>query len=58
MTHHVTPINDVEQHMESSTCNCNPKSEILENGDIMITHNSFDGRKLIERLIDEVNQED
>ena len=51
MIWHILPINDIKEHEESSSCHCVPKSEILENGDIMITHNSFDGREFIENLI-------
>lgn len=54
MIWHILPINDIKEHEELSTCHCMPKSEILENGDIMITHNSFDGRELIENLISEI----
>lgn len=52
---HVMPINDLKQHKESSTCECNPKLEELANGDIMFTHNSYDGREFIERLVETKN---
>ena len=41
----ILPINDLEEHEELSTCKCNPSVEILDNGDIMILHNAFDGRE-------------
>ena len=44
---HVTPINDLEEHEESSTCKCQP-SVIEENGELIIVHNSFDGREGVE----------
>lgn len=47
---HITPNNDLYEHIENSTCKCLPKSEILENGDIMIIHNSYDRREVIEQL--------
>ena len=47
---HILPINDLEEHEELSTCKCNPKIEFLENGDMMIVHNSFDRREVIEQL--------
>lgn len=53
---HVLPINDLGTHEESTVCKCEPKLEILENGDMMVTHNAFDGRELIEltnRLIND-----
>lgn len=54
MIWHILPINDIKEHDELSTCHCKPISEILENGDIMITHNSFDGRELMENLLSEI----
>ena len=52
MIWHLLPIDDLEEHLENSTCKCLPKAEVLENGDIMITHNSFDKREVIERLFE------
>ena len=51
---HVTPINDLKEHSEDSTCECNPKCEILENGEILIIHNSYDGREIAENIIEEI----
>ena len=51
---HVTPINDLKGHSEDSTCECNPKCEILENGEILIIHNSYDGREIAENIIEEI----
>jgi tRNA1(Val) A37 N6-methylase TrmN6 len=45
----IVPINDLEEHEESSTCKCNPKL-IEENGELILVHNSFDKREFIERL--------
>ena len=44
MAFHVLPINDIKEHEESSTCSCNPEVKI-ENGEMIIIHNAFDGRK-------------
>ncbi len=52
MIWHILPNNDLEEHLEKSVCHCSPRSEVLENGDILITHNAFDGRELIENLLD------
>lgn len=49
MTYHITPINDIKPHKEESTCECLPKVEFGENGDMLIIHNSFDGRELLEK---------
>ena len=47
---HVIPTKDLEEHEELSTCKCNPKVEILEeSGAVLIIHNSFDGRELVEQ---------
>lgn len=51
MIYHILPINDLEEHIEKSICKCEPKSEVLDNGDILITHNSFDKREIIEKYI-------
>lgn len=48
---HIIPLNDLEEHEESSTCKCDPSAQIV-NEEIIITHNSFDRRELIEKLLD------
>ena len=45
---HILPINDIDTHEELSTCKCEPKVDVLDVGDMMIIHNSFDGREIIE----------
>lgn len=52
MIWHILPINDLEEHTEKSTCKCNPKMEVLEDGDLMLIHNSYDKRETIERLFE------
>lgn len=47
---HILPINDLKEHEELSTCHCNPSAEVLEDGSIMIVHNSYDKREVIEQL--------
>jgi hypothetical protein len=48
--YHVTPVDDWQNHKEgdSSDCDCNPKVELLENGNTLVTHNSYDGREHLE----------
>jgi hypothetical protein len=53
MIWHLLPKDDLEEHLENSTCKCLPIAEVLENGDIMIIHNSFDKREIIERLFED-----
>lgn len=43
----IIPRNDLKEHEKSTTCDCNPKV-IFENGEMIITHNSYDGREAIE----------
>jgi len=49
---HIYPTNDLEPHDTESAgnCKCEPTMEVLENGDILFIHNSYDGREIIERL--------
>lgn len=46
---HVLPINDINYHIEDIKCHCNPKAEEIENGNLIVIHNSFDGRELKEQ---------
>ena len=47
MTQHVIPLNDSEEHEESTTCKCCPSVE-FEEGEMIVIHNAFDGRKNLE----------
>lgn len=49
MAIHVTPIDDLEPHEESTTCKCEPKV-IFESGEMIIIHSAFDGREAMEEL--------
>ena len=47
----VLPINDLMPHDEfETTCPCEPSLEVV-NGEMLLIHNSFDGRELSEREI-------
>ena len=48
MSIHIIPRNDIKDHDESSTCDCKPEL-IMENGEMILVHNSFDGRELTEK---------
>ena len=50
----ILPVNDIEEHTENSTCKCKPLVEILSDGELMVIHNSFDGREIQEQLLSEV----
>lgn len=48
---HITPINDLEPHDEEGMmCKCEPKASFNDQGHMIITHNSFDGRELLEKI--------
>lgn len=50
----ILPRNDLKPHEESTTCDCNPNVS-FENGEMIITHNSYDGREAIELFNEIVN---
>lgn len=55
---HVLPVADIKDHIGitvedkdgeiESPCECKPRIEVLENGAIIVVHNSFDGREGVE----------
>ena len=54
--YHVYPVNDIKEHCveEGCQCACNPDLKIIEDtGDMMYVHHSWDGREVIEELIQE-----
>ena len=44
---HVYPIEDEKPHdtENGGICACNPSLEVEENGNCLVTHNSYDGRE-------------
>lgn len=57
MIWHLLPVKDTEEHLEESTCKCEPKIEVQDNGDLLVIHNSFDRRELIEEALEIINKE-
>ena len=48
---HVYPLYDLEEHdcsENGNTCHCSPKVIIELNSEIVVVHNSFDGREGVE----------
>jgi hypothetical protein len=45
--YHISPVNDLKEHRESYICHCLPEVK-HENGNMIVVHNSFDGREGIE----------
>lgn len=50
----IIPTNDLKEHIEDSTCPCHPRIK-FENGEMIIVHNSWDGREFIEQLTEDIN---
>lgn len=47
MIWHVTPNNDLKEHRDDSTCECDPRIKHV-NGNTIVIHNSYDGREGVE----------
>jgi len=56
MSYHIIPVNDLELHSETTDCHCNPTVQV-EDGEIFIVHNSFDGREFKEQLISKIKDQ-
>lgn len=54
MIQHVIPLNDLKPHEETSLCNCYPKI-VMENGNMIFVHNSYDKRELVEQVKEIIN---
>lgn len=54
---HILPTNDLKDHEESTTCECEPKVEFQENGEMLVIHNSFDGREAVEMANEIINND-
>ena len=52
--YHVVPLNDTEEHSDSD-CDCLPKLEVLDNGNMVLIHHAFDCRVAVE-LANEILQ--
>ena len=45
---HIIPLNDIEEHLAFGTgCPCDPQL-IYEEEEVIVVHNSFDGREGVE----------
>jgi len=47
MSWNILPIDDIEEHEETTTCECQPDVS-FENGEMIVVHNSFDGRGFLD----------
>ncbi len=50
----ILPNNDLKTHTEDNTCDCTP-SVIFENGEMIVIHNSYDGREAVESFYGIIN---
>ncbi len=46
------PNNDLHAHYTDCYCKCNPREETMPNGNLVVIHNSYDGREFEERFLD------
>jgi hypothetical protein len=45
MAYHIYPVSDYREHtLEGTTCDCRPSVQ-FENGEMLVVHNSYDGRE-------------
>lgn len=56
--YHILPIDDIKEHEESSLCECSPTVEVYTNGNVLIIHNSFDRREVVEDALRIINEKD
>lgn len=55
---HVYPVNDLQEHvLVGVDCPCDPDVEVI-GATLLIVHNAFDHREIIEQAIDIMNGED
>ena len=57
--YHVYPNDDLKEHitdLDKGLCPCLPSVKIVEGG-ILIIHNSYDHRELVEQLLSEINND-
>jgi len=55
-TIHVLPVDDLFEHNQSAHCHCSPRVEYVEDGGVLVIHNSYDGREELEQMQSEVVQ--
>jgi hypothetical protein len=44
----VLPSNDLKDHDESTACECRPRVEMI-NGEMLVIHNAYDNREVVEQ---------
>ena len=55
---HVYPLNDLQEHITTGTdCLCSPRIEVI-GATLIIVHNSWDHREIVEQAIEIINGEE
>ena len=48
---HVYPLNDLREHdLQSADCACNPRLLIIQGSGMVVVHNAFDAREVLEQF--------
>jgi hypothetical protein len=51
LVQHIYPVKDVFEHrLNGQPCECMPETDLDEHGNIIIIHNAYDGRDIIEEV--------
>lgn len=53
---HVVPQDDVKPHTLDLHCHCNPREEVAAKGHLVVIHDAFDGRLVVEQAEDLIKQ--
>ena len=53
----ILPLFDIKEHNEDSTCECEPEILFI-NDEMIVIHNSFDGREAIENAYEILKEYD
>ncbi len=51
----ITPINDEKEHTSGTTCDCCPRL-IMESGEMIVVHNAYDNREIVEKFYEVLNE--
>jgi hypothetical protein len=54
---HVIPLNDREEHYKSMSCNCSPQIYYPNDDVVLVVHDAYDGRDIIDELVEELSVE-
>lgn len=52
---HVVPQDDAKTHGLDLHCHCNPRKEVGPNGHLIVIHDAFDGRVVVEHAESLIN---